>query len=76
MFLRICVFLCTVLAAYIGFKDKKIGITVWLFIAVAILFNPFIPVHLTREIWTGFNILVAVLFGYMVFNRCNVTGTN
>ena len=33
----------------------------WIFIAMAILYNPIIPVYLTKAIWTPINIVTAVL---------------
>ena len=65
--LRICVTICGGLTAYIGFNTGKKDIWVWLCIAVAIVFNPIIPVHLTREIWSVLNVLVAGLFGYLAY---------
>lgn len=40
---------------------------VWLFIPIAILFNPFIPIHLTKEIWQPIDMVCAVLFGISAF---------
>lgn len=39
-------------------------VTVWIVVlaALAILFNPVVPVHLTREIWAPIDIAAAVLF--------------
>jgi len=34
----------------------------WLFGFIAVLFNPLIPVHLTREIWQAIDVTCAVLF--------------
>lgn len=33
----------------------------------AIVFNPFLPVHLTREIWFPLNLLAAALFGFTAY---------
>ena len=70
--LRICVSICGGLTAYIDFNAGRKGVWVWLCIAVAIIFNPIVPVHLAREIWSVLNILVAGLFSflaYMVFKK-------
>ena len=32
----------------------------WVFIGFGLLYNPFIPVHLTKDIWMVFNIVTAV----------------
>lgn len=34
---------------------------VWALGATALLFNPFFPAHLTREIWSVFNVAAALL---------------
>lgn len=36
---------------------------VWLFGVVAVLFNPLIPIHLTKEIWQPIDLICALLFG-------------
>jgi hypothetical protein len=36
--------------------------TVWGFGIIAVLFNPFIPVHMTRGAWAPFNVGAAVFF--------------
>lgn len=35
----------------------------------ALLFNPFIPVHLTRTIWSVLNVMGAALFGYVAIKE-------
>lgn len=56
------------------------GITLWnsndqnrtLAIALvftALLFNPFIPVHLTRAVWSIINVMSAALFGYVAMKE-------
>ena len=49
---------------YCGFAmlEKERRLAVALFICAA-LFNPFVPAHLTREIWSILNIAGAVVFG-------------
>jgi len=39
----------------------------WLFGLIALLFNPLIPIHLTREIWQPIDTVCAVLFGVSTF---------
>ena len=36
---------------------------VWLFVPVAILFNPLLPIHLTKEIWQYIDLATALSFG-------------
>ena len=61
-FLKICVTVCAGITAYLKFQTGNKNILAWTCVAVAILFNPIIPVHLTREIWMAMNVLVAGLF--------------
>lgn len=39
----------------------------WVFIPLAILFNPIFPIHLTKEIWQPIDIVAAVLFSVSAF---------
>jgi len=41
--------------------------TVWLFAALALLFNPFAPVHLDRQLWKLVDLVAAVVFGVNAF---------
>ena len=37
----------------------------WVFVGFGLLYNPFIPVHLTKDIWMVFNVVTAVaIFTY------------
>ena len=64
-FLRIVVFLTAGITAYLKFKagDKNI----LHFAVIAILFNPIIPIALSREVWAFFNVAVAILFGILAY---------
>lgn len=55
-----------VFVAYIAFTRKKIW-AVWLFGFVALLFNPLIPIHLSKEIWQLIDFICAILFVVIVF---------
>lgn len=56
-------------AIYLGFIAK--GITkiswVWTLGFIAILFNPFIPIHLDREMWAFIDIIVGFIFFVGIF---------
>ena len=65
MFLRIAVTACASMAAYLQYQAGNRNLLLWWCVAVAILFNPVLPIHLTREIWMVMNIIVACLFGYL-----------
>ena len=61
--LRLAVF---VVSAWIAYEQWKIdnAISGWVvaFGAVALLYNPLLPVHLTRELWIVLNLATAALF--------------
>lgn len=62
--LRVVVFAAGV---YLGIRTKGQGsIAVGCFLAAAI-FNPFLPAHLPRELWSILNIAGAVLFGWIAW---------
>ena len=48
--------------AYIAYNWRKVWAT-WVFGFVALLFNPIIPVHLTKEIWQPIDVTCGRLFG-------------
>jgi hypothetical protein len=37
---------------------------IWIFSAVAVLFNPIFPIHLSREVWLPLDSVGALLFGF------------
>ena len=43
-------------------RDEAISGWIFIFAGVGILYNPFLQIHLTREIWTILNIITAGLF--------------
>ena len=47
--------------AVIAYSWKKLWAT-WLFGIIAILFNPLIPIHLSRELWQPTDMISGVLF--------------
>lgn len=66
-FLKIAVTGCAAITAYLKYKNGDKGFLFWLCVAAAILFNPIIPIHLTRQNWMFFNIAIAALFGYIAW---------
>lgn len=48
--------------AYKSYSWEKRWAT-WIFGIIAVLFNPIIPIHLTREIWQPIDGVCAILFG-------------
>ena len=59
---------CSV-AAYVAYLALKINNTAWLivFVVIALLFNPIIPVYLKRETWAFIDIGTAALFIVSIF---------
>ena len=51
-----------VFIAFQAYRWGRIWAT-WLFGAIAVLFNPFVPIYLTKEIWQPINILCGLLLG-------------
>ncbi len=52
--------------AFMAYNWKKIW-AVWLFIFVAVLFNPLIPIHLSHKVWQPIDIVCGILFIIVVF---------
>ncbi len=64
--LRFVVCGVSVYVAYMAYKWQKIWAT-WLFGFIALLFNPLIPIHLSREIWQPIDLICALLFVAVAF---------
>jgi len=62
-FLRLVVAGVSFVTAYNFYKQDE-AIWTWTFVFVGILFNPFIPIHLSRDIWAVIDLFVA---GLMIF---------
>lgn len=62
-FLRIAI---TIISVLFIINDSANGFSTQNIIwgVLAILYNPLIPIHLTKTIWIGLNIVTAVWFGY------------
>lgn len=60
-FLRIsiCIF-----SGYLAYKtwQNNIQIWMWIFMCIAILFNPIIPIYLGRALWAFVDIIVVIVF--------------
>jgi len=52
--------------AVIAYSWGKTWVT-WIFGAIAVLFNPIIPIHFSREIWLPIDIVGSLLFGFSTF---------
>jgi len=61
--LRIIVTICSALIAHRVYKSSgNFTASVLLFCVIAILFNPFVPIHLSKVIWMPINLISAVIF--------------
>ena len=50
------------LAGLIHQQTKQFTIWLGVFLVVALLFNPFVPLHLTRGAWSILNVAAAAIF--------------
>ncbi|MFW5879800.1 MAG: DUF6804 family protein [bacterium] len=66
-FLRIAI---TISAGIILFSEISEGTKSWsvVFIGIAILFNPIIPIHLSKEAWIPIDAIAGVIFLVKGFN--------
>jgi len=55
-----------VYVAFTAYKWQKMW-AVWMFGFVVLLFNPLIPIHLSRELWQPIDVICAILFVVMAF---------
>ena len=62
-FLRWVICGIAIYIAVIGYRWKKTWAT-WVFGAIAVLFNPIIPIHLSREVWLPIDCVGSLLFGF------------
>lgn len=70
-FLRIVVCIASVYMAIAYFENKKpLAI---IFGAIAILFNPILPIYLSKEIWIPIDVITAIIFVVSIFFRLRKT---
>ena len=65
-FLRFAVCGVGVYVAYVGYVGKRPW-AAWTFAAIAVVFNPLIPVHLTKQIWAWLDVAAGVAFILAIF---------
>jgi len=58
-------------SAYLAYSYHESNRVVWMWIfgVIAILFNPILPIYLTKEIWQPIDVVVAVIFFVSIFNK-------
>ena len=66
IFLRLAVTGAAVFVA-ISFAKTRFSFASYIFGLIGLLFNPIIPVHLTKSIWQPIDVSVAVLFIASIF---------
>jgi len=64
--LRFVVFATTAYVAWMAYESQKEK-WVWIFGFIAVLFNPFFPVHLDRETWIVIDFVVGVFLLATIF---------
>lgn len=63
--LRFVVCGSTAYVAWLAYKDQQEKWS-WLFGAIAILFNPLLPIYLTREIWVVIDFITAIFLLFAI----------
>lgn len=66
--LRLVVFGSAACMIYYSYKDtKELNVTILIFGFIALLFNPFFPVHFPREVWMVLDFVTAFIYGYTFY---------
>ena len=66
---RLFVCICMSYMAYSGFSNDDYTFWPWFFGFIAVLFNPIIPIHMTKEIWMAIDFVVGSLFAYLAYEE-------
>ncbi|AMX95563.1 MAG: hypothetical protein E5W64_01425 [Mesorhizobium sp.] len=71
-FLRVVVFFAGIYCGAMVWRSGPENRTLaWALFGAAAIFNPFMPVHLPRELWAIFNVAAATLFGFVAYRHRN-----
>jgi hypothetical protein len=66
--LRILVTVTAIVTVVVYKKSNKIGLGwVCVFICIAVLFNPIVPIYLNAELWRVIDVISAVVFAISIF---------
>ena len=65
--LRFVVFSGSAYVAWLAYELQG-GKWTWVFGLIAVLFNPIIPIHLTREIWMPIDLVTAIFLFVAIFS--------
>ncbi len=66
-FLRLVVCSSAVVVAYQNFESKDQSFWPWLWCLVAIIFNPFVPIGMSKILWAAMDIATSCLFGFLAY---------
>jgi hypothetical protein len=65
--LRFVVFSATAYVAWMAYEEQKEK-WAWILGSIAVLFNPFIPIYLTRELWMTIDFITGVFLIISIFS--------
>lgn len=65
--LRIIVTLTSAVIIYQSYKINRINEHLIIFLFILILYNPLIPIYLSREVWLPINFATSVIYLYTLF---------
>ncbi|MBC8489673.1 MAG: hypothetical protein H8D45_26945 [Bacteroidetes bacterium] len=57
-------------SVYLSFTEDSKG-WAFVFVTIAILFNPIVPFYMDKSAWIIFDIVTAMLFGFNAFTKYN-----
>ena len=60
--LRLVVCIAAITVAFVGYKKRQLWVTN-IFVVVALIFNPVVPLELAKELWLPIDIICGILFG-------------
>lgn len=66
--LRIVVFGTSIYLCFLSHRSKSPG-WFWLFVSIAIIFNPVLKIHLSRSAWLIFNMIAFVIMGWFGLHK-------
>ena len=73
IFMRNVTFIAAAVLAYHNFNTiNKTNAWPWIFLFIAILFNPMIPVYMQKYLWIIIDILIGSLFLLLAYKNKNV----
>jgi len=69
-FLRLIVSISSGFIIFLNYREeKKITVNIVIFVVILLLFNPIIPIHLTKSQWLPIDIIISVIFIFNYFKK-------